>query len=86
MARTNTHRSPEQSPEVAPLTSEDVFAALGFVEAPVNDVSHLTTVSAKIRALTAQGMKRGEIAKALNIRYQHVRNVQLRPLKKGEAK
>lgn len=37
------------------------------------------TVSAKIRYLTEQGYKRTQIAKLLNIRYQHVRNVQLSP-------
>ncbi len=41
------------------------------------------TVSGAIRFLTTQGLKRGEIAKILNIRYQHVRNVQLQPLKKS---
>lgn len=44
----------------------------------------LSTTSAKIRYLTSIGKKRGEIAKMLNIRYQHVRNVQITPLKKKE--
>lgn len=42
----------------------------------------LTTKSAVIRYLSAEGMKRGEIAKLLNIRYQHVRNVLITPVKK----
>ncbi len=42
--------------------------------------------SQAIRYLTAEGWKRGRIAKALNIRYQHVRNVQLQQLKKDEEK
>ncbi len=41
------------------------------------------TKSAAIRALLAEGMKRGDIAKFLDIRYQHVRNVELTPLKKS---
>jgi hypothetical protein len=45
-------------------------------------ISALPTKSAQIRALTAQGYKRSRIAKLLGIRYQHVRNVQLQPLKK----
>jgi len=45
----------------------------------------LPTKSAKIRAMTADGLTRSEIAKALDIRYQHVRNVQLTPLKKDLA-
>jgi len=43
---------------------------------------HLPTKSAKIRAMSKDGMKRGDIAKALDIRYQHVRNVLVTPLKK----
>jgi AbrB family looped-hinge helix DNA binding protein len=38
-------------------------------------VEHLPTTSAKIRALAARGVERAEIARALGIRYQHVRNV-----------
>lgn len=38
--------------------------------------------SQKIRFLTALGTNRSEIAKILNIRYQHVRNVQLMPTKR----
>ncbi len=36
------------------------------------------TKSAKIRALAEAGYERAEIAKALGIRYQHVRNVLIR--------
>ena len=42
-------------------------------------------VSAAIRKLDAEGMKRGAIAKRLNKRYQHVRNVLTQPLKKPAA-
>lgn len=45
---------------------------------------HLTTKSGKIRAMSADGMSRGEISRALNIRYQHVRNVLVTPLKKPQ--
>lgn len=38
-------------------------------------VDHLPTTSAKIRALAERGVARAEIARALSIRYQHVRNV-----------
>lgn len=44
------------------------------------------SVSAKIRALNSQGFSRGQIAKALNKRYQHVRNVLITPLKGRAAK
>ena len=43
---------------------------------------NLTTTSSKIRYLLSEGKKRGEVAKILEIRYQHVRNVELQPLKK----
>jgi hypothetical protein len=49
---------------------------------PLAQVANLPTKSAKIRALHAAGMSRGQIAKALNIRYQHVRNVLVTPVKK----
>jgi bifunctional DNA-binding transcriptional regulator/antitoxin component of YhaV-PrlF toxin-antitoxin module len=38
-------------------------------------VGKLSTKSAKIRALAAAGVKRADIARYLDIRYQHVRNV-----------
>lgn len=38
--------------------------------------------SDKIRQLLAVGCKRGEVAKLLGIRYQHVRNVEITPIKR----
>lgn len=46
------------------------------------DFTSIATTSGKIRYLTSLGKTRSEIAKLLNIRYQHVRNVQMQPLKK----
>ena len=43
---------------------------------------NLETTSSKIRYLLANGYTRSQVAKVLNIRYQHVRNVELNP-KKG---
>ena len=40
------------------------------------------TKSSVIRLLHAEGMNRGAIAKKLGIRYQHVRNVLITPIKK----
>ena len=40
-----------------------------------------STKSAKIRYLDSQDLTRGQIAKVLNIRYQHVRNVLITPVK-----
>ncbi len=41
----------------------------------------MSTKSAKIRYLTSKDWKRSEIAKELKILYQHVRNVQITPVK-----
>jgi hypothetical protein len=41
------------------------------------------TKSAKIRSLHALGIERGDISRILSIRYQHVRNVLITPLKKS---
>lgn len=40
----------------------------------------LSTTSSKIRFLDSQGYTRSEIAKILNKRYQHIRNVLITPL------
>lgn len=44
-----------------------------------------TTKSSKIRALDASGYTRSQIANFLGIRYQHVRNVLVTPLKGGNT-
>lgn len=46
----------------------------------------LPTKSAKIRAMTADGISRSDIAKSLEIRYQHVRNVLETNLKRPVSK
>jgi hypothetical protein len=46
------------------------------------ELEALESKSSKIRALAALGWERGDIARTLDIRYQHVRNVLLQPLKK----
>ncbi len=48
-------------------------------------VRELPTTAAKIRALAAQGRSRADIARALGIRYQHVRNVLVRDEEKKKA-
>ncbi len=44
-------------------------------------LNRLPTKSSKIRFLTSLDFTRSEIATKLNIRYQHVRNVQITPIK-----
>ena len=46
-------------------------------------LTSLPTKSAKIRFLHSKGFSRVEISKTLQIRYQHVRNVLITPLKRG---
>lgn len=46
-------------------------------------LAECTSTASKIRLCLANGMKRGEVAKRLGIRYQWVRNVELTPLKKN---
>ena len=46
-------------------------------------VDELPTVSAKIRYLDSQNVPRADIARILNKRYQHVKNVLDHPLKKS---
>lgn len=48
-------------------------------------VRELPTTAAKIRALAAQGQSRADIARALGIRYQHVRNVLMRDEEKKKT-
>ncbi len=58
-----------------------------------SEVSSLPTTSAKIRFLLAKGWTRGKIVKeggittkqGLPIRYQHVRNVEITPIKTQKA-
>ena len=55
------------------------------VQATVNfyeEWMSLSTKSSKIRYLSAKGKTTSEISKMMNIRYQHVRNVLITPLKK----
>lgn len=63
----------------------------GFYEqlsCPINttypELSTIKTTSDKIRFLNNQGKSRSEIAKILEIRYQHVRNVLTQPIKSKE--
>lgn len=66
------------------LNDADMVPTISTSEVPPQYAT-LKTTSAKIRAMATDGYERKAIAKALNIRYQHVRNVLVQPLKKGEA-
>lgn len=65
--------------ETAKVTSE--YATDGS-QAPMLVEQH-GSVSAAIRFLDSKGFERGQIAKIMSRRYQHVRNVLITPLKKS---
>lgn len=44
------------------------------------EVKSLSTKSAQIRYLYSEGWEKGDIARSMGIRYQHVRNVLITPL------
>jgi hypothetical protein len=65
--------------------SKNQEVAVAEVTVTFNSESYIKecgSVSAAIRKLDSEGKKRGEIAKLLNKRYQHVRNVLITPIKK----
>lgn len=68
-------------------SSEHVVAGAEFLAdftaLPVVAYSNCKTKSEQIRKMAADGFSRAQIAKSMNIRYQHVRNVLLTPLKKS---
>lgn len=47
-----------------------------------SELTNLTTKSSQIRFLDQLGYTRYQVSQILNIRYQHVRNVLITPLKK----
>lgn len=74
------------------VSEEQIIETVAPVEtapAPVQEeynleqlMSELKTKSATIRFLSSKGWANGKIAKFMGIRYQHVRNVLITPLKK----
>lgn len=58
-------------------------AAVKLSAAQTEALSKIPTTSGKIRYLAAEKLSRGDISRALDIRYQWVRNVLITPLKNG---
>ena len=52
-----------------------------LTKAQTSKLDKLPSTSAKIRYLTSLDWTRSQIKDKLNIRYQHVRNVQITPVK-----
>jgi len=52
-----------------------------LTKSQISTIDSLPTKSAKIRFLDSLEMSRGDISRYLNIRYQHVRNVLITPVK-----
>lgn len=59
-------------------------AAKALTSAQAKKLNSMETKSAKIRYLTSLQWSRSQIADKLKIRYQHVRNVQITPVKKAK--
>lgn len=68
--------------EQAKVVESQVAGTLVLTEVQKTIMAGSTTKSVKIRGLLASGLKRGEVAKLLGIRYQHVRNVEITPVKR----
>lgn len=66
---------------IEPTTQPTTILHKGVEVVVKSDLSTLTTKSSMIRQLFADGHSRMEISKILNIRYQHVRNVLITPIK-----
>lgn len=52
------------------------------VRTPADLIKQYGNKSGAIRGLFAEGLNRADIAKLLDIRYQHVRNVLITPIKR----
>ncbi len=79
MSRTKTN---EQIESLVTSTNEEQVPVV--VTNPINDiVTSSAPKSQRIRELLAKGFTRSQVAVMLGIRYQHVRNVQITPIKKG---
>lgn len=76
--RRNYHMSKNQI-KTAEVQVEEVKSEVETLE---QLMTRLTTKSAVIRHLKSKDMTTGAIAKFMNIRYQHVRNVLITPVKK----
>lgn len=72
--------------QAATTTAKKEEAKVAVREEVQTILDGLNTKSAKIRFLNEVGFSRGEISKILNIRYQHVRNVLVTPVKTDNSK
>lgn len=66
-----------------PTNDKGQFNQVILTDEQVEAYNKMSTKSEKIRYLTAMNFSRSAIAKFMGILYQHVREVQLRPLKRG---
>ena len=67
--------------------TETVTGVKGGIEYKLDELmTEFKTKSAVIRKLSSEGHKRADIARFMNIRYQHVRNVLVQDALKEEQK
>ena len=80
----NQHKAQAQAQATEDQNMDTTQTKTKEVRTIPEGIADMPTKSAKIRALSAEGWSRSEIANALNIRYQHVRNVLVTPLAKDK--
>lgn len=78
MSKSNAQTKPETTEAPKTATKPEVRVI-------PKAINSLPTKSAKIRALSAEGWEKGQIAKAMGIIYQHVYNVLAQPLPKAKV-
>lgn len=76
---------PEAEKELPPVTIDLKIEADIMKLGEIGLIKHYGSKSKAIRGLSALGHKCGPISRALNIRFQHARNVLLKPLKREIA-
>ncbi len=82
---TDTPVEQEEQGELPPVTIDLSVEADIMKLGEIGLITHYGSKSKAIRGLNALGHKCGPISRALNIRFQHARNVLLKPLKREIA-
>lgn len=72
-------------PDTAPISTKAVKEEVVLSKEQQDALATHTSISGKIRYLNSIKIERGAIAKLLNKRYQHVRNVLETPLKRTSS-
>jgi hypothetical protein len=82
MKKTNKTLTIEDAVEISVKVDKVDIVEVKLSEAQLIDYARCISLSDRIRYLHSQNFSRSSIATYLNIRYQHVRNVLITPLKR----